>query len=82
MLVRFGRGTSLEEIFAFWANFFFGLFYEKYKSIPNFCATFLHGKSYNNFYKKWVGLHFGRFFHKLIWSPCFLVSGPKQFLSH
>jgi hypothetical protein len=22
-----------------------------------------------NFDKKWVGLHFGRFFHKLIWSP-------------
>jgi hypothetical protein len=23
---------------------------------------------YNNFNDKWVGLHFGRFFHKLIWS--------------
>jgi hypothetical protein len=23
-----------------------------------------------NFYKKWVGLHFGRFCHKLLWSPC------------
>jgi hypothetical protein len=23
-----------------------------------------------NFDKQWVGLHFGRFFHKLNWSPC------------
>jgi hypothetical protein len=23
-----------------------------------------------HFDKKWVGLHFGRFFRKLIWSPC------------
>jgi hypothetical protein len=26
-------------------------------------------KLYSNFAKKWVGLHFGFFFHKLIWSP-------------
>jgi hypothetical protein len=23
-----------------------------------------------NFDKKWIGLHFGRYFHKLTWSPC------------
>jgi hypothetical protein len=23
-----------------------------------------------DFSKKWVGIHFGRLFHKLIWSPC------------
>jgi hypothetical protein len=28
-------------------------------------------KKFNiNFDKKWDGPHFGRFFHKLIWSPC------------
>jgi hypothetical protein len=25
-----------------------------------------------NFDKKWVGQHFERFFHKLIWSPCLM----------
>jgi hypothetical protein len=27
--------------------------------------------------KNWIGLHFGRFFAKLIWSPCFQVT-PTQ----
>jgi hypothetical protein len=27
-------------------------------------------KSYLLILKKWVGLHFGRFLRKLIWSPC------------
>jgi hypothetical protein len=33
---------------------------------------FFLGTSYTllNFDKKWVGLHFRQFFHKLIWSPC------------
>jgi hypothetical protein len=30
---------------------------------------FLYGKNCINVYKHWAGLHFGRFFHKHIWSP-------------
>jgi hypothetical protein len=45
---------------------YFGQFLEKCISRPKFQATFFHGKSYAllliNFDKKWVGLHFGRFF--------------------
>jgi hypothetical protein len=39
---------------------------------PNFGGSVFHGKSYLKgiyFAKKMFGLHFGRFFHKLIWSP-------------
>jgi hypothetical protein len=33
-----------------------------------------------NFDKKWVGLHFGRFFHELIWPPwSFYLFGIKKF---
>jgi hypothetical protein len=34
-------------------------------------ATFFHGGGYIciDFPKKWIGLHFGPVFHKLVWSP-------------
>jgi hypothetical protein len=35
-----------------------------------FGATFFPQKICINFGEEWVGLHFGRFFHKLIRSPC------------
>jgi hypothetical protein len=35
----------------------------------NNSATLFHGKSYVLIFKKWIGLHFGRLFHKRIWSP-------------
>jgi hypothetical protein len=36
----------------------------------NFGVLFSTEKVTNYYFKKWVGLHFGRFYHKLIWSPC------------
>jgi hypothetical protein len=39
---------------------------------PTFLGHFVQWLSLSNtFDGKWVGLHFGRIFHKLIWSPCF-----------
>jgi hypothetical protein len=43
----------------------FGQFFFKYKSSPNFGLLL----STIEVLQKWVGLHFGWFFHKLIWSP-------------
>jgi hypothetical protein len=42
------------------------------RSSPSVCFMYCFPKHSlcNNFGKKWVGLHFGRFFPKLIWSPC------------
>jgi hypothetical protein len=34
-----------------------------------YSVLFSHSISYDFWGKKWVGLHFGRLFHKLIWSP-------------
>jgi hypothetical protein len=34
------------------------------------CDYFTWYKLCTNFVKVWVGLHFGRFINKLIWSPC------------
>jgi hypothetical protein len=61
--------TRLGEISQSWAILFFGLLVENYRSSPNFLATFFHEQNYALFEKKWVGLHFWRFFHKLICSP-------------
>jgi hypothetical protein len=43
--------------------------FENYRRSTPFCTTFLHFL-FINFDKKWLGLHFGRFFHEAIWSPC------------
>jgi hypothetical protein len=41
-----------------------------YISIPHFGGYFVQQLSlFINLDTKWVGLHFGRIFHKLIWSP-------------
>jgi hypothetical protein len=64
------RVTRLGRIFAYLAGFLiFGQFFENY--LQQWPTLFL-GKSWmlHKFYKKWVGLHLGRFFHQLIRSPC------------
>jgi hypothetical protein len=44
----------------------------KLKKYPTYLGYFFPWISFSiHFDKKWVGLHFGRFFRKLIWSPCF-----------
>jgi hypothetical protein len=60
-------------MFACLAVGYIGLLFETSSSSANSWATFTWYKS--PIYvliltKKWVGLNFGRFFHKLIWSPC------------
>jgi hypothetical protein len=48
----------------------FGILYQEKSGNPDFRASVFHGENYSLILtKKWVGLHFGRFFHKLIWSP-------------
>jgi hypothetical protein len=52
----------------------FELLFKKYKSSKNYWAQFVHGTSGTLIFgKKWVGLHFWRLFHKLIWSPWTIV---------
>jgi hypothetical protein len=59
------------RIFAEWAIVNYGHFFKNYRSSPNLWATlFQKYKLLINFDKIWVGLYFGRFFHKLIWSHC------------
>jgi hypothetical protein len=46
-------------------------FFENYRSVTKFGLLFpLLYKVRINFSKKWVGIHFRQFFHKLLWSPC------------
>jgi hypothetical protein len=50
------RGVQIGRIFAIWASVFFGQLFEKYKSRPNFWATFSMVKVfYINFYKNGLG---------------------------
>jgi hypothetical protein len=66
------QGDQIGRIFAYWFFHFRQFFFENYRSSPNLKASFIQSKK--NYLliltKKWVKLHFGRFFHKLIWSPC------------
>jgi hypothetical protein len=64
------RVTRLGELSSTWAIAYSGQFLKNYRSSPNFWASFFLSKDYAFFDKKWVGLHFGRLFHKLIRSPC------------
>jgi hypothetical protein len=44
-----------------------------YRSSPTFWILFPRLQLCIINFKKWVGLHFGRLFHKLLWSPCLEV---------
>jgi hypothetical protein len=64
------QGDQIWRVFAYWAIVYFGQRFENYTSCAIFGDTFFHGTSYVLILtKKWDGLHFGRFFHKFIWSP-------------
>jgi hypothetical protein len=64
------QGDQIGRIFAGWAIVFFGQFFSKImKAAQSFGPFFPHFRLYIRFGKKRLGLHFGRFFHKLIWSP-------------
>jgi hypothetical protein len=65
-VVRIDRGV---QILTYWPVVYFGQFYENYKSSANIWTAFFCRTSYVLNFAKRVGLHFGRFFHKLIRSP-------------
>jgi hypothetical protein len=56
---------------ALWVIAYFGQLIENYRSIPHlYLGYFIQWISFSIIFdKNWVGLHFWRFFHKLIWSP-------------
>jgi hypothetical protein len=39
------------------------------------------GYVHSNFGKKWVGIHFGRYFSKLIWSPYLAITSTQLYIS-
>jgi hypothetical protein len=56
-----------------------GSFEKKCFSSKTFWTKNFHGKSCAPIVtKKWVGLHYGRYFHKPIWSPCLR---PTKFMA-
>jgi hypothetical protein len=65
--VHYLQGDQIGRIFAYWEIVFFGWLYENGKGSPNFGATSSH-RTYL-LCIKCVGLNFGGFFHKFIWSP-------------
>jgi hypothetical protein len=68
--VIFRQGDPIGRISTFGWLFTLGSFLNN-QSSPNFWATFFTRLIFcNNIDQKWVGLHLGRFFHKLIRSPC------------
>jgi hypothetical protein len=70
--IYFGRLFTLGD-YLLWATNYFGQFFWKLqKKAPKFWRLIFQGTSYIciNFDQKWVGLLFGRLFHKLIWPPC------------
>jgi hypothetical protein len=67
--IRGEQGDQIGRIFAYWANFrllgdcFIRTVFPKSQKQPNFWATIFSGNYIcTNFNKKWLGLHFGRFF--------------------
>jgi hypothetical protein len=69
------QGDQIWRIFARWVIVYSGYFSLNYRSSQNVRAIFFHGKGYALILSKNAfGQHFGRFFHKLIWSPCLLQS--------
>jgi hypothetical protein len=67
-----GRVTRLGDNSPNGRLFSLGSFLKIYRSSPHFlCYSFPKHTRCINFYKKMVGLHFGRVFQKHIWSPWF-----------
>jgi hypothetical protein len=63
------QGDQVGPLFTYWVIIYFGQFF-KLQNELTFLGIFYTGESYVLILtKKWVGLEFGWFFHKLIWSP-------------
>jgi hypothetical protein len=65
------QGYQIGRIFAYWAivTYLWAAFWKMEKQ-PNFLRYLSQGKKVGHqLWQKWRGLHFGRVFLKLIWSP-------------
>jgi hypothetical protein len=69
-ILVFYQGDQIGRIFAQRAIVNFGHFFENYKIISHFWACFVLGETSVLILTKRVGHIFGRYFHKLVWSPC------------
>jgi hypothetical protein len=71
-VTRLGEFSPIESLFTL------GSFVKNYRRSTNNWATYLNGKSYALIIsKKWIGRHFGRLFHKRIWSPWLRASRER-----
>jgi hypothetical protein len=63
---------QIGRIFADWAIIYHGHFLKFTEAAEIFALLISHVNSYVpiNFDKTCAGIHFGRFFHKKVWSPC------------
>jgi hypothetical protein len=52
-----------------WILVDFGQFFENHRISPQCGQLFNVAKACINLDKKWIGLRFGRLFHKIIWQP-------------
>jgi hypothetical protein len=66
------QGDRIGRIFAYLVVDYYRSTYRKLLTTFTQCIYFV---------KKWVGLYFGRLFHKLIWSPCHARSTWNRALS-
>jgi hypothetical protein len=66
------QGDQIGRIITHWASVYFRQTCENYISVHILGYFYPRLISSINFDKKWLGLHFGRFFHEQIWSPCYL----------
>jgi hypothetical protein len=65
------QGDQIVRFFAHCLTVHFGQLFENQRSSINFYSTYILFFTVKiNLGKKCVGLHIGRFFHELIWSPC------------
>jgi hypothetical protein len=68
--LRLDQGDQIVKIFAKWLIVYFGMFFGKLTKVANHVLViFPLSRLRINTVQKWVGLHFGRFFHELIRSP-------------
>jgi hypothetical protein len=81
-------GSSFKRPTSYWSQWsrrvhgglaeFLAVFLENFRSNPNFGTFFTTEKACIHFDTKCVGIHFGRFFHKRIWSPWITLSNFIQ----
>jgi hypothetical protein len=65
------QGVQIVKIFAHWVIIFLWAVFSKLQKKPKYLVClFPRKKLCIEFDEKWVELHFGKCFHKPIWSPC------------